>query len=204
MGKIIDFLERLPDEQYIAVGAYDGSGFYYIGTVAKYRTDIERITRHYETEPLWEREILDAYRKDFPGDPDTIAILVEGTEAGAYWGLFEVDPNYKRKPRITNMQAFFELKQAIALSACKKYELNYMELGVDDEETTDFFKSEWGELITGADGQKIMDVCRVKAKYMKWRMETGCTKCKRTNCPHENGNRFVTWEKGDKRCRKSE
>lgn len=196
MGKIIDFLKQLPDEQYIAVGAKNGSGFYFIGPVSKYKT---RIPRCY-----WEREILDGWERDIPGEPKTLAILVEGEETGALWTLAEADSSFKRKPKIINMQALHTLREGIALAACKQFELLLSEYDREDDEIMEFFKSDWGELITGADGQKIIDVCRIRARYKVWRKSKGCFKCKISECIHNSGSHFIAFEKGDKTCLKKE
>ena len=65
-----------------------------------------------------------------------------------------------------------------------------------------FFRSEWGNQITGADGEKIEDVCRTRAKYQMWRKRHDCAKCKREKCIHNSGEHFTTMERGQLVCEK--
>lgn len=202
MEKIIGFLERLEDDQYIAVGAANGSGFYFMGKVKDYRTDIDGIARIFKTDSLRERKIVDTWKRDIPGEPEMISILVEGAEQGRLWCLSEADPSFKHEPKITDLNGLFRLREAISVSACHAYENLLYRYGREDEEIESFFKSDWGELITGADGQKIIDVCRIRAKYKSWRRNKKCSDCKKVSCIHNSGTHFVAFEKGNHKCLK--
>ena len=66
-----------------------------------------------------------------------------------------------------------------------------------------WFTSEWGQqLSNGIDGHKIIEVCRVRAKYKLWRKDKKCSKCKRITCIHRRGEHFTAMEKGDLHCLK--
>ena len=66
-----------------------------------------------------------------------------------------------------------------------------------------FFKSDWCNLLTGGiDGKKIIEVEHLKARYIAWRKEHECGKCKVKYCIHRDGQHFTAIETGDLFCKK--
>lgn len=222
VGEVID---RLDPKQYIAVGSglprrtkgvQSGSGFYFIGTVARYRKDIDGINGFFAKNAenyilLQERKLTDIRNRHLPGEPPMLAILGEGTEAGRCWVLGEYDKSFKAPPpKINDMNGLHNLRTAITMRAVADYEEAVMnpkgmaKKGITTESLGIFFRSEWGNQITGADGEKIEDVCRLRAKYQMWRKRHECTKCKREKCIHNSGEHFTTMERGQLVCEKED
>ena len=215
VGEVID---RLDPKQYIAVGSglprrtkgvQSGSGFYFIGTVARYRKDIDGINGFFAKNaenyiPLQERKLTDIRNRHIPGEPPMLAILGEGTEAGRCWVLGEYDKSFKAPPaKIKDMNGLHNLRMAISMRAVNDYEEAFLKNDTADMGGLEhFFESEWGELITGCDGEKIEEVCKLRAKYREWRDRHKCGKCKRQKCIHYDGTHFTTMEKGRLICLK--
>ena len=219
-----ELLDRLPPDQYIAVGSgvprrsrkeSSGSGFYFIGQVKRYRKDIDGINGFFkgvkEYTPLEDRVITDIRNRHIPGEPPMLAILAEGTEAGRYWTLGEYDKRFKAPPaKIKDMNGLHNLRHAITMRAVSDYEEAVMDprgserKGITTDLVGNFLKGDWGSLITGIDGQKIEDVCRLRARYKMWRKRHDCNKCKREKCIHYSGEHFTTMERGRLVCQKED
>ena len=68
-----------------------------------------------------------------------------------------------------------------------------------------FFRSKWCSVITGdIDGEKIIEVCKIRAQYRAWRDQKNCVKCKHLGCIHRDGSHFSAIETGDLFCEKEE
>lgn len=188
LGKLI---ATMPLDQYIMIGAEDGAGYFFAGSVQGFLDGTpETYTR---------RDVTDSFVSSVPGEPYTIKIIVTGKEKGKYWTISDVKPEYKHEPRITNWDGFWELRAAIALRACSDCE--YKEsLGAEE-----FLRSDYGQMITGADGDKVISVCRTKARYNAWRKAHGCGKkktCTRTRCRHYTSVHFLDIDKPGLSCPK--
>lgn len=213
-----ELLDRLDPKQYIAVGSglprrtkdvQPGSGFYFIGTVARYWKDIDGINGFFAKSsenyiPLQDRKLTDIRNRHLPGEPPMLAILGEGTEAGRCWVLGEYDKSFKAPPtKIMDTAGLHNLRMAISMRAVGDYENAFSRGDKDDMAGPEhFFESDWGELITGCDGEKIEEVCKLRAKYREWRDKHKCRKCKRQKCIHYDGTHFTTMEKGKLVCLK--
>lgn len=215
-----ELLERLDEDRYIAIGSGNpergrdaqraGSGFYFIGTVKRYRKDINGINNYFRQGaddyiPLEDRIVTDIRNRNLPGEPPMLAVLAEGTETGRCWVLSEYDKSFKAPPaKINDMNGLHNLRQAIAMRAVNDYEeavMNQKKNGIT-KSVGAFFRSEWGKQITGADGEKIEDVCRTRARYQMWRKKHECAKCKREKCIHRSGEHFTAMERGRIVCEK--
>ena len=216
-----DLINNLDDDQYIAVGSGlperkkgtpQGSGFYFIGKVRRYKKDIEGINAFHRKSsdnpdayiPLEDRIITDIRNRHIPGEPPMYAVLAEGTEAGRCWVLSEYDKTFKSEPaKIKDMTGFHHLRMAITMRTVNDYE-ERIKGKASTADLDSFLESSWGEMITGADGKKIEDVCRLRAHYSMWRDAHKCNKCKRQKCVHISGEHFTTMEKGRLVCLKEE
>lgn len=220
-----ELIDQLDDEQFIAVGSGarerkrgvpTGSGFYFIGQVKKYKRVIGGINEYYwnyylkkskepeEYIPLQERMINDIWNRKLPDEPPMLAVLAEGTEAGQFALLSECDRRFKSpQPRIRDMSGFHNLRMAITQRTVEDYVNRIMGFG-KTEDLDHFLESEWGELITGADGKKVEEVCRLRGRYAIWRDDHGCAKCKKQHCEHYSGEHFTLLEKGKLTCLKEE
>lgn len=220
MNKTIgELIERLDDDQYVALGSGvhnrkrgqpSGTNYYFIGKVGRFKKEIDVINAKYklrsedpdEYVPLEDRMINDIWNRHIPGEPPMLAVLGEGVEAGEYSLLSECDKAFKAPPpKINDTSGFQNLRIAIAKKAAEDYVERIKEYG-STKDLDHFFESEWGEMITGADGKKIEEVCRLKARYAIWRDEHNCGKCSRKNCIHYDGTHFTTMEKGRIFCLK--
>ena len=219
-----ELLKRLDEDRYIAIGSGNpergrgaqltGSGFYFIGTVKRYRKDINGINNYFRQRaddyiPLEDRIITDIRNRHLPGEPPMLAVLAEGTEAGRCWVLGEYDKSFKAPPpKINSMDGLHNLRTAITMRAVADYEEAVIKpkgmatKGITTESLGIVFRSAWGNQITGADGEKIEDVCRLRAHYRMWRERRGCSKCKREKCIHNSGKHFTTMERGQLVCEK--
>lgn len=221
-----ELLDRLDANQYVAIGSGiprrrkgdppSGSGFYFIGKVSRYWMDINGINGFFakgllDYIPLEDRIITDIRNRHLPGEPPMLAVLAEGTEVGRCWVLSEYDRSFKAPPpKINSMDGLHNLRTAITMRAVADYEEAVMnpkgmaKQGITTESLGIFFRSDWGNQITGADGEKIEDVCRLRAKYQMWRKRHECTKCKREKCIHNSGEHFTTMERGKLVCEKED
>lgn len=214
-----ELLKRLDEDRYIAIGSENpergrgaqrtGSGFYFIGTVKRYRKDINGINNYFRQGaddyiPLEDRIITDIRNRNLPGEPPMLAVLAEGTETGRCWVLGEYDNSFKAPPaKINDMNGLYNLRKAIAMRAVNDYEEAVMNQKNGITKSVGiFFRSDWGNQITGADGEKIEDTCRLRAHYRMWRERRGCSKCKREKCIHNSGEHFTTMERGQLVCEK--
>lgn len=95
LNEVIDLLD---DNEPICVGA--ASSFFFIGTVAEYKRDIDLIDAFYKVTskrhpsrknkseaelPLRERLITEIYSRDLPGEPLTKRFTIVGYEVGKVW-----------------------------------------------------------------------------------------------------------------------
>jgi len=95
LNEVIDLLD---DNDSICIGA--ASSFFFIGTVAEYRRDIDLIEAYYKVTskrhpsrknkseaelPLRERLITEIYSRDLPGEPLTKRFTIVGYEVGKLW-----------------------------------------------------------------------------------------------------------------------
>jgi hypothetical protein len=98
----------------------------------------------------------------------------------------------------------YNLRTAIILNAIKEYETainNKDKLEMRNLEK--WFFSEWYKYLSGGiDGQKVIDVCRLRVKYKNWRKNKGCFKCSKMTCIHRSGEHFTTMEKDNMHCLK--
>lgn len=101
-------------------------------------------------------------------------------------------------------QGIVNLQIGIINRAVQDYELAVMNRKkAKMEELENWFKSDWCHLLSyGNDGQKIIEVCRIRAKYKIWRKDKKCSKCKKMSCIHRSGEHFTAMEKGDLHCLK--
>ena len=216
-----ELIDRLGDDQYIAVGSGlperkrgvpQGSGFYFIGKVRRYKKDIAGINAFHRKAsgnpdayvPLEDRIITDIRNRHIPGEPPMYAVLAEGTEAGRCWVLGEYDKTFKAPPaKIEDMTGFHNPRIAITMRTVNDYE-ERIKGKASTADLDSFLESSWGEMITGADGKKIEEVCTLRAHYSMWRDSKKCNKCRRQKCIHFDGTHFTTMEKGRLFCLKEE
>lgn len=216
VGELVD---RLDANQYVAIGSGTkkrkrgeptGSGFYFIGKVGQYRKDIDGLNAYFRKQadkpedyvPLEDRIITDIKQRLLPGEPPMLSVLAAGLETGRCWVLSDYDKSAKQKPpKILGLNELHSLRLAITDRAVTDY-IDRVRDGEDTKALDLFFESDWGELITGADGKKVEEVCRLKAKYSLWRDAQGCAKCKLDRCAHFRGTNFTAIEHGTPKCLK--
>lgn len=219
-----ELIDRLDDRQYIAIGSGvpnrkkdipTGSSFYFIGTVKQFKKDIPGINRHFAKGvegyvPLERRKLTDIRNRHLPGEPPMYAVLNEGTEQGRYALLSEYDKSYKppKEPIIKDPTGAVNLIHAVAMRAVGDYAVAYEKNDRDGKDGMDalahFFKSDYGEMITGADGDKVMEVTEHRTIYKMWRDKKKCAKCRKQNCIHFSGEHFTTMDRGELTCPKEQ
>ena len=206
-------LKGIRADENIAIGA--GSAYCFIGKAKSLSARLPAIRRDYaeaqERAGLRRTDILDAevrdeFTREWPGEPRILCVICEGRLTGALETWREATNPGAPPPRvrISNAAGFYALRKGIIGQAIKDYERGAPHWRTKtDKELEDFFKSDYGETISGADGDKVIEVCKVRAFYGLWRGKMGCPKCKKkeyAECVHRGGTHFTAFERQELEC----
>ena len=78
---LLEQVQAMDTAQRIKVGADRGTGYFYIGTAR----DLSQTLRKFGNAKLRGREVVEVRMSDECADPDTVTVMVRGTDNGRFW-----------------------------------------------------------------------------------------------------------------------
>ena len=82
----------------------------------------------------------------------------------------------------------------------KPVQYDQRKIGFWKAECENFFRSPWFNFLTGGiDGEKVMEVCHLKAKFSAFREAHECGKCVR-ECVNRDAGHYTAVERGELHC----
>lgn len=211
------FLSTKDPEDWLSIGSKESSGWFFIGTVSRWRQDREHLNHQHlgkdaenDIYDFEDFEVVETYPADTPGEPPgMVRVLLDADIVGKIVFAHEYDPKAWpwKKTEINYEENARMLLMAVVKTAADDYKSNYKLLARMPRKVGHAARMRKAKMESAkhwlltyrSDGSRIIDVLDIRAHYEMWREDHNCSQCfhkaKYKGCPHATGERFSLWEK---------